>query len=73
MDDDTRTITRIDELVAEQHRLRTGRSQGHPLTAKDQRQLADLQSKLDHCWELLRRRRSRRYFGLDPSGLATPA
>jgi exopolyphosphatase/pppGpp-phosphohydrolase len=73
VDDDSGTITRIDELVAEQHRLRAGNLQGHRLTAKDQRKLADLQSRLDHCWELLRRRRSRRYFGQDTNSFTTPA
>jgi hypothetical protein len=69
VDNDARTITRIDELVAEQHRLRAGTSQGHPITANDQRQLADVQARLDQYWALLRRRRSRRYFGHDAAGV----
>ena len=64
--DDADTIRRIDELVAEEHRLRSHASQGHPFTSEDQSRLRDLEERLDQCWDLLRRRRAQRDYGHDP-------
>jgi hypothetical protein len=68
-DDDT--ISRIDEHVAEVHRERAAISLGHPLTSADNRHLADLQTELDDQWNILRRRRSDRYFRRDSKNLTT--
>jgi len=62
--DDTATLSRIDELVAAIREVRAGISLAHPLTARDQGLVADLQAELDDHWHVLRRRRSDRYFGV---------
>jgi hypothetical protein len=55
----------IEELVAEeQHLLRTGEDSG-PDPERHQR-LEELKVELDRCWDLLRQRRAREEFGLDP-------
>jgi len=69
--EDTDTISRIDALVAELRRIRAAVSLAHPLTPADHRRLADLQTELDESWNVLRRRRSNRYFGHDPDGVTS--
>jgi Rad3-related DNA helicase len=63
MDDDV--IQRIDELVAEEHRLRSRASEGHRLSEDDEQRLEQLEARLDQCWDLLRQRRARRRAGQD--------
>jgi hypothetical protein len=65
--DDGQVIGRIDELIAEEHELRS-RTVGHGLTADEQARLAVLEQRLDQCWDLLRQRRARTEFGQDPDG-----
>jgi hypothetical protein len=62
-DDDT--IARIDELIHEEHRLRS-RATGTGLSPDDRIRLRDVEQRLDQCWDLLRRRRARAEFGDDP-------
>jgi len=62
-DDQIRTA--IDRMVAEEHERRTQRERG-PLDEADARRLRELAESLDQCWDLLRQRRARREFGLDP-------
>ncbi|MCW2674610.1 MAG: hypothetical protein JWP14_3199 [Frankiales bacterium] len=62
MDDDLHR--RIDELVAEEHALRTA---GHDVTDEDRARLAALEVSLDRVWDLLRQRQARRDVGSDPS------
>jgi hypothetical protein len=69
--EDTATISRIDELVAEIRRVRAGISLGHRLSSADQHHLADLQTELDDHWNIMRRRRSDRYFRRDPKNITT--
>jgi hypothetical protein len=57
---DTEILRRIQELIADEHRLRNGE-------AVDRRQLRHLEEQLDQCWDLLRQRRARREFDQDPS------
>jgi hypothetical protein len=52
----------IEDLVAEEHRLRGHKS----LSALDKHRLEQLQVELDQCWDLLRQRRALREFGQDP-------
>ena len=68
--DDAETVRRIDDLVAEEHQLRSQASVGRPLTAEDQRRLRDLEERLDQCWDFLRRRRAQRDAGHDPDGVS---
>ena len=46
-------LARIDELVAQEHRLR---SQGHSLSEEDRATLRDAEVHLDQLWDLMRRR-----------------
>jgi hypothetical protein len=55
----------IDLVIAEQHQLRTQHRRG-PLDEADGHRLRELAESLDQCWDLLRQRRARREFGLDP-------
>ncbi|WP_300007287.1 DUF2630 family protein [Pseudonocardia sp.] len=63
MDDDLHR--RIDELVAEEHRLERAHV-GTALSADERRRLDDIGVQLDRYWDLLRRRDARRRAGLDP-------
>jgi len=56
---------RIDELVAEEHRLERAHV-GQPLSAAEQQRLNELGVQLDRYWDLLRQRDARRRAGLDP-------
>jgi hypothetical protein len=58
-------IARIDELMAEEHALRS-QAVGHGLDADQQERLAELERRLDQCWDLLRQRRARAEFGGNP-------
>ncbi|CAM2874450.1 DUF2630 domain-containing protein [Saccharomonospora xinjiangensis] len=58
-------LARIDRLIAEERELR-GRATGEGLGEEDRRRLADLEKRLDQCWDLLRQRRANAEFGVDP-------
>jgi hypothetical protein len=58
---------RIDELVAEEHRLERAHV-GQALSEAEQQRLAALGVQLDRYWDLLRQREARRRAGLDPDG-----
>jgi hypothetical protein len=58
---------RIDELVAEEHRLERAHV-GQPLSEAEQHRLNELGVQLDRYWDLLRQRDARRRAGLDPDG-----
>jgi hypothetical protein len=64
--DDHEVVLRIDELVAEEHRLRGNASTGHPVTDEDRERLTELAVQLDQLWDLLRRRRAREQYRQDP-------
>jgi uncharacterized protein DUF2630 len=57
--DDKQLIERINQLVAEEQDL-----QERP--HHDQGRLTEIEVMLDQCWDLLRQRRARREFGLNP-------
>ncbi|MGN6162147.1 MAG: DUF2630 family protein [Marmoricola sp.] len=60
MEDQT-VLSHINELVAEEHRLREeGASTEH------RRRLRELEEQLDQCWDLLRQRQARREAGENP-------
>ncbi|MDQ2726413.1 MAG: DUF2630 family protein [Actinomycetota bacterium] len=62
---DAEITARIDELVAEEHRLEQDHSdQG--LSDEDKARLGKVEVALDQCWDLLRQRRARRNAGQDP-------
>jgi hypothetical protein len=58
-------VKRIDELVAEEHRL-TEAHTGEGLSPEERGRLDDIEVQLDQCWDLLRQRRAKREFGVDP-------
>jgi uncharacterized protein DUF2630 len=65
--DDKEVLGRIDELIAEEHELRA-KAVGVPgLSADERTRLADLEVRLDQCWDLLRQRRAKAEFGDDPN------
>jgi hypothetical protein len=63
--DDADIVGRIDELLAEEHRLEQAHV-GKPLSDEELNRLRQLQVSLDQCWDLLRQRRARRSAGQDP-------
>jgi Protein of unknown function (DUF2630) len=63
--DDSQVMGRIDELVAEEQRLFEREGRGD-LEAGDHARLEEIKVSLDRCWDLLRQRRAKREFGLDP-------
>lgn len=64
--DDQAIRGHIDRMVAEEHELRAQR----PLDETGTQRLRQLEESLDQCWDLLRQRRARREFGLDPDDVA---
>jgi hypothetical protein len=69
MTTDESIAARIESLVAEEHKLRSGeaadRRDDEKLDA-DKDRLRDVQVELDRCWDLLRQRRAREEFDQDP-------
>jgi hypothetical protein len=63
--DDSQVLGRIDELVAEEQALYEREGPGQ-LEAGDRARLDEIRVSLDRCWDLLRQRRAKREFGLDP-------
>jgi hypothetical protein len=66
MTDDNSIFSRIDELVAEEHELRTKHAAGQIANEDEHARLRALEVELDQCWDLLRQRRAKREFGQDP-------
>ncbi|OBF29628.1 DUF2630 family protein [Mycobacterium sp. ACS4331] len=65
--DDSDTLSRIHELVAEEKALRS-RLQKNEITASEEHdRLRNIEIALDQCWDLLRQRRALRASGGDPS------
>jgi hypothetical protein len=66
---DESIATRIEELVAEEHELRTleeADSTDGAALGEDRRRLERVSVELDRCWDLLRRRRAQRAVGGNP-------
>jgi len=55
----------IDELVAEEHQLRS-RHTGDGLDDAERERMRQLEVELDQAWDLLRQRRARSEFGQNP-------
>ncbi|NEA32590.1 DUF2630 family protein [Streptomyces sp. SID13031] len=66
MTDDKSLFHRIDELVAEEHELRTKHAAGDVNDDDERTRLRALEVELDQCWDLLRQRRAKREFGDNP-------
>jgi hypothetical protein len=63
---DNEILTRINDLVAEEHELRTKLTTGELNTDEEHARVRELEVALDQCWDLLRQRRARRDAGEDP-------
>ena len=66
MTSDKSLFSRIDELVAEEHELRTKHAAGQIADEDERTRLQALELELDQCWDLLRQRRAKREFGENP-------
>lgn len=64
--EDERLLELIEALVAEEHRLLGEGGQGAGLAAMEHERLEAIRKALDRAWDLLRQRRAREEFGLDP-------
>ena len=62
--DDKNVIQHIERLAREEHDLFEAESHGK-FTDADRERLRQLQTLLDQCWDLLRKRRAKREFGQD--------
>jgi hypothetical protein len=67
---DNEILNRINDLVTEEHELRTKLTSGEVTSAEENQRVKDLEVSLDQCWDLLRQRRARRTAGEDPDGAA---
>ena len=59
-------LSHIDELVAEEHQLRSRHRSGEGLTDAERDRMGELEVQLDQAWDLLRQRRARSEFGENP-------
>ena len=59
-------LSHIDELVDEEHQLRSRHGSGEGLTDTERERMQQLEVELDRAWDLLRQRRARSEFGDDP-------
>ncbi|MFL5628257.1 MAG: DUF2630 family protein [Ktedonobacteraceae bacterium] len=63
--DDSELLKSIDSLVKEEHALMQQVQQGG-LNDAQRARMQEIEVRLDQCWDLLRQRRARREFGLNP-------
>ncbi|MDR8410386.1 DUF2630 family protein [Nonomuraea sp. 3-1Str] len=71
---DNEILSRINDLVTEEHELRGRLSAGEVTSEEENERVKELEVALDRCWDLLRQRRARRGVGEDPdSAAARPA
>jgi Protein of unknown function (DUF2630) len=66
---DSSIANRIENLVAEERQLRRREEADSQNTQKleaDQERLREVEIELDRCWDLLRQRRAREEFGMNP-------
>lgn len=63
---DEKLLELIEALVNEEHRLLDRGGDGDGLAAMDHERLDAVKKALDRAWDLLRQRRAREEFGMDP-------
>ncbi|WP_439378879.1 DUF2630 family protein [Amycolatopsis lexingtonensis] len=66
---DGEILGRIDELIAEEHELRS-RTVGVGLDGDGKDRLTVVEQQLDQCWDLLRQRRAKTEFHENPDEAA---
>ena len=64
--EDREILDCIHALVAQERRLRDLRDRGEVTEDHVHERLTEIEANLDQMWDLLRQRRARREFGLDP-------
>jgi len=57
---------RVQDLIDEEHRLRSRLQDGEITAEEEQQRLRTMEETLDQCWDLLRQRRALRHAGEDP-------
>ena len=62
---DTELVAEIGRLTDEEHRLEQAHV-GEGLSSEELDRLRSVETALDQCWDLLRQRRARLEFGLNP-------
>jgi uncharacterized membrane protein YccC len=67
--DESSILGRIDDLVAEEHRLRQAVQRGTLDSDEERARLRTIEEQLDQCWDLLRRRRAARDNRQDPDAV----
>jgi hypothetical protein len=60
--DEKDILSRISNLVDEEHQLREGTEH----TDAERARIRELETHLDQCWDLLRQRRAKRQYGENP-------
>lgn len=68
--DDQQVHARIEQLVADEHKLWEAESRGQATDA-DRQRLEEVKVALDRCWDLLRQRKALEEFGLDADSAST--
>lgn len=66
MAEDAAIHDQITSLVEEEHELRRRLAAGQISRDEEHARLADLETRLDQCWDLLRQRDARREFRENP-------
>ncbi|GII21727.1 DUF2630 family protein [Planosporangium mesophilum] len=64
--DENPILGHINQLVDEEHKLRSQVMAGELSSAEEQARLRQIERSLDQCWDLLRRRRNAAERGRDP-------
>jgi hypothetical protein len=67
---DNDTLSRINDLVAEEKALRQQLQHGEISESEEHERLRRVETELDQCWDLLRQRRALRETGGDPGEAA---
>ena len=70
MTDDKSILAHINDLVAQEHELRS-RHVGDGLDDAERDRLHQIEVELDQTWDLLRQRRARAQYGDDPDNAET--
>ena len=70
--DDKDLVAEIGRLADEEHRLESAHA-GEGLAPEEIERLRSIEVALDQCWDLLRQRRARTEYGMNPDSAATRA
>jgi hypothetical protein len=71
--DEKSLLGRINDLVEEEHRLRSAVQSGQMESDEERTRLRNVEEALDQCWDLLRRRRAAQDNRQNPDAVNTRA